>query len=167
MEDGLRWYAIQTKPRKETLVEKRLRDLSLEVFLPWLEVRRRIGTRYEWVLVPLFPGYLFCRVDLMFSGKAVRYALGVRDFVRFGNRIPDVDPEIIKALQDRCTNGVAEIRPRIWGTGERVRIREGVLAGFEAIFEREMGGGERVALLLELLGRRTRVVLSSDMIDIV
>ncbi len=44
-------------------------------------------------------------------------------------------------------------------------IREGALSGLEAVFEQEMGGGQRVAVLLEILGRRTRVVLSSEMID--
>lgn len=32
------------------------------------------------------------------------------------------------------------------------------------MFEREMIGSERIAILLELLGRQTRLVLSSEMI---
>ena len=43
-------------------------------------------------------------------------------------------------------------------------IREGPFSGLEAIFEQEMKGSERVAVLLEILGRRTRLVLSSEMI---
>ena len=165
VEDGLRWYTLQTKPGKEPLVEKTLRDLKVEVFLPWLRVRRRIGTRYQKVLVPLFPSYLFCCLDLFVSGKAARYAPGVKDFVNFGNCVPQVETEVIQTLRERCTNGVAEIQERICEIGERVMIREGALSGLEAIFEREMGGGQRVAVLLEILGRRTRVVLSSEMID--
>ena len=165
VKDGLRWYTIQTKPGKETLVEKSLRDLRLEVFLPWLRVRRRIGTRYQRVLVPLFPSYLFCYLDLIVAGKAARYSAGVKDFVNFGNCIPEVELAAIQALRERCTNGVAEIQKRIREIGERVMIREGALSGLEAMFEQEMGGGQRVAVLLEILGRRTRVVLSSEMID--
>jgi len=44
-------------------------------------------------------------------------------------------------------------------------IREGPLSGLEAVFDREMKGSERVAVLLELLGRQTRLVLSSEMIS--
>ena len=44
LEGGLRWYVLRTKPRKETVVERRIGDLGLEVFLPWLRLRRRIGT---------------------------------------------------------------------------------------------------------------------------
>lgn len=164
VEAGLRWYVIRTKLRKETVVERRIGDLGLEVFLPWLRSRRRVGSRYQWVLSPLFPGYLFCRLDILLSGKAVRYAPGVKDFVKFGSRIAEVGEEVIKALEDRCPGGVAELKPRPYRTGETVMIKEGPFAGLEAVFEREMMGNERVTILLALLGRQTRLILSSEMI---
>lgn len=164
LEPRLRWYLVLTKPRKETIVEKRLSDLNLGVLLPWLRCRRRVGTRHQWVLAPLFPGYLFCRLDLILSGKAARYAPGVKDFVKFGSQITEVGEDVIKAIRDRCPDGVAEIKPRPYRTGEPVMIKEGPFAGLEAIFEREMMGSERVAILLELLGRQTRLVLASEMI---
>lgn len=165
IEGGLRWYTIRTKPRKEATVAQRLGDLSLEVFLPWLRSRRRVGSRHQWLLVPLFPGYLFCRVDLVLSGKAARYAPGVKDFVKFGSRVADVGMEVIETLRQRCPNGVAQVQPRMYQTGEPVMISEGPFSGLEAIFDREMKGSERVAVLLEILGRRTRLVLSSEMIS--
>ena len=164
IESGLRWYVVRTKLRKETVVEKRIADLGLEVFLPWLRSRRRVGTRYQWVVSPLFPGYIFCRLDLFLSGKAVRYAPGVKDFVKFGSRIAEVGEDVVKEIRDRCPQGVAEIKPRPYRLGEPVMIREGPFAGLEAVFEREMVGSERIAILLELLGRQTRLVLSSEMI---
>ena len=165
LEGGLRWYVLRTKPRKETVVERRIGDLGLEVFLPWLRLRRRIGTRYRWVLSPLFPGYLFCRLDVVQSGKAARYAPGVKDFVKFGSRIAEVGEDVIQAIRDRCPGGVAEIRPRPYRSGEPVMIKEGPFAGLEAVFERDMAGSERVAVLLELLGRQTRLVLLGEMIS--
>jgi transcriptional antiterminator RfaH len=164
VEAGLRWYAVLTKPRKESMVEMRLRALNVEVFLPWIRCRRRIGSRYHWVLIPLFPGYLFCRLDLILAGKITRYTPGVKDFVKFGNRIAEVGVEVIQKLKERCPTGIAQIQSQIYRVGDPIRIREGPLSGLEAIFEREMGGSERVAVLLELLGRRTRLVLSSEMI---
>ena len=164
LQGGPRWYLIRTKPRKESVVEKRIGDLGLEVFLPRMRSRRRIGNRYQWILTPLFSSYLFCRLDLMLSGKAARYAPGVKDFVKFGSRIAEVGEDVIKAIRDRCPGGVAEIKPRPYRAGETVMIKEGPFAGLEAVFEREMAGNERVAILLELLGRQTRLVLSSEMI---
>ncbi len=107
----------------------------------------------------------FCRLDVVQSGKAARYAPGVKDFVKFGSRIAEVGEDVIQAIRDRCPGGVAEIRPRPYRSGEAVMIKEGPFAGLEAVFERDMAGSERVAVLLELLGRQTRLVLLSEMIS--
>jgi transcription elongation factor/antiterminator RfaH len=159
IQPGLRWYAIQTKGNKERDVAKRLTDLKLEVFLPWLRDRRRIGSKYQWILVPLFPGYLFCLLDIVTSGKAARYAPGVKDFLKFGNEITEVPNDIIAALQERCPEGIAAFDSVSLISGDSVRIKEGPFAGLEAIFEKKMKGSERVAVLLEILGRQTRLVL--------
>jgi transcription antitermination factor NusG len=88
----------------------------------------------------------------------------VKDFVKFGNRIAEVEVEVIETLQSRCPNGVARIQPQIYRVGEPIMIREGPLAGLEAIFEQEMRESQRVAVLLELLGRKTRLILPGEMI---
>jgi transcriptional antiterminator RfaH len=165
IEPGLRWYAIQTKANKEKEVEKRLSDLRIQVFLPWMRTRRRIGSRFHWVLAPLFPGYLFCRLDLIESGKAARYAPGVRDFLKFGNHIAEVGGEIVTSLRERCPDGVAQIDLVSAKPGDAVKINEGPVSGLEAVFEKKMKGSERVAVLLDILGRQTRLVLPSETIE--
>jgi len=164
IEPGLRWYALRTKVNREKDVEKRLSDLRLEVFLPWMRARRRIGSTFHWVKVPLFPGYVFCRLDMVNSGKAARYSPGVKDFLTFGSRIAEVGDEIIGALRERCPDGVAQIDP-VWANpGDIVRINEGPFSGLEAVFDQKLKGSERVAVLLEILGRQTRIVLPSEAI---
>ena len=164
IEPGLRWYAIRTKVNREKDVEKRLKDFRLEVFLPWMRTRRRIGSRFHWILAPLFPGYVFCRLDMVVSGKAARYSPGVKDFLTFGSRIAEVGESIIEALRERCPGGVAEIDPVSAKPGEVVRINEGPFSGLEAVFEQKLKGSERVAVLLDILGRQTRIVLPSETI---
>ena len=164
IEPGLRWYALQTKVNRERDVEKRLTYLRLEVFLPWMQARRRIGSKFHWVKVPLFPSYVFCRLDMVVSGKAARYSPGVRDFLTFGSRVAEVGDDIIEGLRERCPNGVAQIDPVKAKPGDIVRINEGPFSGLEAIFEQKLKGSERVAVLLEILGRQTRIVLPSETI---
>jgi transcriptional antiterminator RfaH len=113
-------------------------------------------------LVPLFPGYLFCRLDVVISGKAARYCPGVKDFLTFGSRIAEVGSEIIQALKERCPDGIAKIEPITVRPGDTVRINEGPFSGLEAIFERSLRARERVAVLLDILGRQTRLVLPSE-----
>jgi transcriptional antiterminator RfaH len=164
IEPGLRWYAIQTKVNREKEVERRLKALGLEVFLPWMRTRRRIGSRFHWVLAPLFPAYIFARLDMVQSGKAARYSPGVKDFLTFGSRVAEVTEEIIHALRERCPDGVAQVDPVVAKPGDVVRINEGPFSGFEAIFQQKLKGSERVAVLLEILGRETRIVLPSEII---
>jgi transcriptional antiterminator RfaH len=164
IEPGMKWYAIRTKVNREKDVEKRLTDFNLEVFLPWMRTRRRIGSRFHWVLAPLFPGYVFCHLDMVVSGKAARYSPGVKDFLTFGSRIAEVSEDIIQTLRGRCPGGIAEIDPVSAKPGDVVRISEGPFAGLEAIFEQKLKGSERVAVLLEILGRQTRIVLRSETI---
>ncbi|TMA57181.1 MAG: hypothetical protein E6J73_19715 [Deltaproteobacteria bacterium] len=164
IEPGLKWYAIRTKVNREKDVEKRLTDFHLEVFLPWMRTRRRIGSRFHWVLAPLFPGYVFCRLDMVLSGKAARYSPGVKDFLTFGSRVAEVDENIIDVLRQRCPGGVAQFDPVNVKPGDTVRINEGPFMGLEAIFEQKLKGSERVAVLLEILGRQTRIVLPSETI---
>ena len=116
------------------------------------------------MLVPLFPGYLFCRLDIVISGKAARYSPGVKDFVTFGNRIAEIGSDIIQGLRERCPDGVAQIEPVTAKTGDTVRINEGPFSGLDAVFEQSLKGSERVAVLLEILGRQTRLVLPSETI---
>jgi len=164
IEPGLKWYAIRIKVNRERDVEKRLRDLRLEVFQPWMRTRRRIGSKFHWVQVPLFPGYIFCRLDMVLSGKAARYSPGVKDFLSFGSRIAEVGEDIIDALRERCPDGIAQIGSVLAKPGDTVRINEGPFSGLEAIFEQKLKGSERVAVLLDILGRQTRIVLPSETI---
>lgn len=164
IEPGLKWYAIQTKVNRERDVEKRLTHLHLEVFLPFMQARRRIGSKFHWVKVPLFPGYVFCRLDMVESGKAARYAPGVRNFLTFGSRVAEVGEEIIASLRERCPDGMAQIDPVKAKPGDTVRINEGPFSGLDAVFEKKLKGSERVAVLLDILGRQTRIILGSETI---
>jgi transcriptional antiterminator RfaH len=67
-------------------------------------------------------------------------------------------------LRQRCPDGVAEIDPVNAKPGDIVRINEGPFSGLEAVFEQKLKGSERVAVLLDILGRQTRIVLPSETI---
>jgi transcription antitermination factor NusG len=67
-------------------------------------------------------------------------------------------------LRERCPGGIAQIEPLRLKSGDVVRINEGPFAGLEAIFEKPLKDRERVAVLLEILGRQTRLVLPRETI---
>lgn len=157
------WYVVRTKPYKEALVEHVLRDVVSEVFCPRIVVRVRAGVRVQRRVTAMFPSYLFARLEIESAGKAVRYSRGVRDFVRSGGSPQVVAPTIIAALQARIwPTGVYEPPPIRFNPGERLRIDHGPLSGLQVIFEREMDGPERVAVLLSEVRFAARVILGAE-----
>ena len=70
----MNWYCIHTKPKKEKLVEHYLQnELGLETYYPRLKRKKTIRRIRHEVLEPLFPRYLFCKLNLTESYRAVTY----------------------------------------------------------------------------------------------
>jgi transcription antitermination factor NusG len=112
----------------------------------------------------MFPCYLFVKADLEVSTRLLRYAPGVRDFVRVGAFPESLDGSTIEGLKARIgESNVYTPRPRRFEPGERLRICQGgALGGLEVIFERELAGHERVAVLLAEVTLAARLVLSAE-----
>jgi transcriptional antiterminator RfaH len=165
-EATIAWYIIQTKPHKEASVESFLRSIVTDVYLPRIVERVRAGPTMQRRVSPMFPSYLFARLPLDSLGKTVRYTQGVRDFVRFGGRAHPVPPETVEAIRNRIgPQGVYTPPPIRFQAGERLQINEGPLRGIEVVFEREMNGPERVAVLLAEAQLAARIILESAVLS--
>lgn len=155
------WYVARTKARSETLARARLRRQGFEVYLPQYGRRRRHARRTEVVRAPLFPGYLFLHLDLSSSRwHSVNGTVGVHSLLCHG-RMPAAVPEgVVEELRARETrDGLVPLRSlMVLEQGERLRIVDGPLYDCVGVYEK-MTGGERVVLLLQLLGRELRVVV--------
>jgi transcriptional antiterminator RfaH len=81
--------------------------------------------------------------------------------------VPAVVPQtIIEGLKRReDANGLVQLehRPR-FAPGDKIRVLNGAFCDCLGLFE-GISGQERVAILLDLLGRKVRVVLDMDIID--
>jgi transcriptional antiterminator RfaH len=166
--DKQAWYAVQVKRHSEARAVRHLALKAIPSFLPFVEIVRpgRAGRLVR--LEALFPGYLFVRmapwnVDPR-GWHAVRWNPGVRSILGTGETPVPVPDDVIIAIQDRVNDlGFIRPGPRFSG-GSRVRIRNGPLAGLEAIFERCMSRSGRVRVLLDLLGQERGVEV--DEIDL-
>jgi transcription antitermination factor NusG len=56
------WFALRVKSRFEKLVTSMARNKGFEEFLPLYQSRRRWSDRLKSVELPLFPGYVFCKL---------------------------------------------------------------------------------------------------------
>src|ERR1041385_189942 len=80
-EDGSpRWYVVHTQPCSEDRASLRLAAQGYRVFCPRLRKTVRHARKSESKLVPLFPGYLFLRLDV--SRDRWRAVNGTRGVIR-------------------------------------------------------------------------------------
>ena len=126
------WYALQVRPRFEKQVASTLLGKGYEGFLPLYLCRRRWSDRMKNVELPLFPGYMFCRLDLT-RRLPVLMTPGVIQFVGIGRTPVPVDESEMSAVLAVVASGfAAEPHPYI-EVGQRVRIDRGTLSGVEGI----------------------------------
>ena len=157
------WYVVHTKVRKEQYAEWQLSRRGVVTFLPWIVRPSRVSL--DDVVQPLFPGYLFARVDLEQQYWDVVWAPGVHRLVGFGEVPSSIDDEVIDFLRSRVSkDGVVRMFP-VFREGDRVRIKQGPLAGLVGIIERPCSGRGRVRVLMELLRRQTRVEVPERLLD--
>lgn len=155
------WYLVYTKPRQERVARTHLLRQGYEAYLPLIrELRRRQGRRLP-IVGPMFPRYLFVRLDTRTDNWApIRSTVGVVSLVRFGGEPARVPDDLIALLQEREDGeGLQILPPETFRAGTRVRVTAGALAGYEGIFLAS-SGRQRVVILLDLLGRHTRAVVS-------
>ena len=159
----LSWYAISTKARREQFAQDQLGRRAVETFLPRILEPGRIGIKP--VVAPLFPGYLFVRIDLDQQYFDVVWTPGVRKFVGFGTLPCPVDDAVVDFLYARGgREGILRPQPT-FKEGDVVRIKHGPFEGLVGIIERPGSVQGRVRVLMELLRRQTRVDVPQQIIE--
>jgi transcriptional antiterminator RfaH len=158
------WYVVHTRPRAEAKAALNLNRQGFTCYLPRYLKRRRHARRLETVAAPLFPRYLFVALDLATQRWwPIRSTFGVSDLVYNGEQPAPIPSGVIQAIKGReDERGFVSLprKPR-FAPGENVRIIDGVFSACLGLFE-GMADRERVAVLLELLGRKVRVVMDEE-----
>ena len=149
------WYAVRTAAGREKVVASQLRSKGYEDFLPLYRSRRQWCDRVKELEMALFPGYLFCRFD--FNHRLpILITPGVQMIVGTGRLPTPVSDAEIEALRRVIASGAAAEPHEYLAVGQRVRIREGSLAGVEGILA-EAKNSWRMILSVELLRRSVAV----------
>ena len=162
----MHWYVVSTKPHQEKQAELHIKQCGIECFLPLLKESKIIRRTRKTVIEPLFPGYLFARFELERHYRAVSYATGVRKIVEFGSGPVELDATMIDAIKERLNDGYVTPHSERLKIGQIVHIKGGPLAGFEAVFVREMTDRNRVLLLLNTLGLHAKLTMDIDQVSL-
>jgi transcriptional antiterminator RfaH len=161
---GERWYVVQSQPHAEAKAALHLNRQGFETYLPRYLKRRRHARRLETIPAPLFPRYLFVSIDVATQRwRSILSTIGVFRLVCCGDAPTPVPGQVIQELQDRHDDrGFIQLdRHESFSRGDKIRILNGVFADCLGLYE-ELSGSERVAILLDLLGRKVRVAVEFD-----
>lgn len=155
------WYVAHTHSKGEEIALKNLLTQGFVVFLPRYHRIRRHARKTDVVVAPLFPRYLFVELDLETDRwLSVESTRGIAYLVR-QNGCPAALPQgIIESLHEQ--SNISDIVPlsslEIFRPGTEVQILDGAFMGHKASYEK-MADQDRVALLLNMLGRKVRIEL--------
>jgi transcriptional antiterminator RfaH len=157
---GARWYVCYTCQHKEAKAEGELNKRGFETFLPCYRKQRKHARRVDTVSAPLFPRYVFVSFDTNTPWRAINSAPGISRLICNGDDTPVPVPfGIVEALKSR---GVIKLDAPLH-TGDKVRVVGGVFESFVGLFE-GLDERERIAVLLDVLGRKVRVTLDANLV---
>jgi transcription antitermination factor NusG len=126
------WYALQIRSKQRKGISAMVCGKGYETYEPLYRSRRRWSDRVKQVDLPLFPGYIFCRLDLR-NRLPILMVPGVVGIVGLGKTPVPVDDEEIETLRAIVDSRLpAEPWPFL-GLGSKVYIERGPLAGLEGI----------------------------------
>jgi transcription antitermination factor NusG len=162
-QDPRRWFAVVTTPQHEKAASRHLDFAGIETFLPTYESSRTWKNRQKVkVELPLFPTYLFVRIDQAERTRVLRTP-GVRQLV--GNSreplcLPDREIEFLRTslLEQKAEPHVGLI------VGQRVRIKRGPMRGVEGWLVRKSTEW-RFVLTVQLIHQHVAVEVDASTLE--
>ena len=160
-----RWFALSVVPRKEKVTAQTLQAKGYEEFLPLYTERRNWSDRVKPVQLPLFPGYVFCRLDPQFRLPVLKVP-SVNQIVGFGKTPHPIDDAEIDALQAICKPGVHAVPCPYLTAGAKVIIQQGPLKGVEGLLVQDavQASDARLVVSVSLLQRSVAVEVDREWI---
>jgi transcription antitermination factor NusG len=162
-QDDRRWFAVVTTPQHEKAATRHLDFAGIETFLPTYESSRTWKNRQKVKLqLPLFPTYLFVRIDQGERSRVLR-SPGVRQLV--GNSreplsLPDREIEFLRTtLMEQKAEPYAGLV-----AGQRVRIKSGAMRGVEGCLVRKSSEW-RFILTVQLIQHHVAVEVDASTLE--
>ena len=89
-----KWLVATYKINEFKRLEKNLLNQKFDFFLPKITVKKNSKFKEE----ALFPGYIFIHASFE-NYSAIKYTIGIKNILKFGDRISCISNEEIKSIQ--------------------------------------------------------------------
>jgi transcription antitermination factor NusG len=160
MGESERWYALRVRSNREKLVQSVLRGKGYVEFLPSYRKLSRWSDRLRELDRPLFPGYVFARLDIN-RRLPVLMISGVIQIIGAGNTPESVDDSELEAIKRLVASGFPVAPWPYPREGEPVLVERGPLAGVEGTLLRRKGR-DNLVVSVSLLQRSVAAEVERD-----
>lgn len=159
------WFAVYTTSRHEKRIAHHCEQRQIEAFLPIYQEERQWKNRCRVkVDLPLFPGYLFVRIERKERFRVLDLP-GVLSILGSGIDLLTVPDEYIASLRQGLDAHKIAPHPLV-EVGDKVRIVAGAMTGMEGILVRKKDE-LRVILKVAMLNRSMAVEVTTADIEFV
>lgn len=165
---GPRWFCAQAEPRRETEARDKLDGNGFAAFLPLVLVQRRHARQVKLVQRPMFPGYLFVRLDL--AEASWRGAAHTRHIRRlFGSTPESPTPLALGIVERMIALGfdrpvTDDPVPDLIAAGAVVAITDGPFADHRGVCL--WSDAKRCRVLLSMLGGQVQATLPRRLVAV-
>jgi transcription antitermination factor NusG len=159
----LPWYAIHVRSNFEQMVHRALEQKGYEVFSPTYRVKRRWSDRMKDIDVPLFPGYIFCRLDQQHRLPIVTTP-GVVQLVGNGKKPVAITEDEITAVKTVLKSNLPYMPWQSLVPGNRVVVDRGPLMGVQGVLL-ESRTGDRLVVSIDILNRAVAVEIDATWVQ--
>ena len=160
------WYVAQTQIQSEAKAGANLVQQGFEVYVPRYLRTVRHARRVNVVKAPLFPSYIFVRIDMETQRwRAINSTVGVKRLVGHEGTPARIATDVVEGLKEheQADGFMSMMSPAVrFKAGDAVRILRGAFDSCRGIFQARTDN-ERVEILL--LGRKVRVVTDAQLIE--
>ena len=155
------WFVVATKMNAEQLACTNLNRQGFAAYLPKIRVCRSHARRVEIVKRPLFPRYLFVKMNIkVASWRSINGTYGVQ-YILSNNGFPQtIRCEFVEALMSREESGVLEIS-QYYNPGDKVKVCGGP-------FDEQIGNilsldpSGRIRMLMDLMGGKIISTITAE-----
>lgn len=159
------WAVVNTQPHRERVALENLERQGFRAYCPLIRRQRSHGRRVEAVHRPLFPGYLFVRLDTGSQRwRPMLSTLGVRTVICNGDRPSLIEDAFVQGLKSRECDGVIARPASPYRVGQRVRMAGGAFDGLAATIV-AMHEKDRLTVLMQMLSRPVKVEVGARLIS--
>lgn len=163
---NMRWYVVQTQVNGEAKAAQNLIRQGFEIYLPRYLKRRRHARKVDFTAKPLFPRYMFVAIDVATQRwRSIQSTFGVSHLISNGDDPATVPEGVVRALKSReDAKGFIQMDAKpAFAPGDKVRVLAGAFMDNAGLFS-GLADHDRVSILLDMLGRKVRVLIDADMV---